>query len=60
MVAFYRDAIGLPALETFRGSYGLDGTILALPGDRVHLEIVRAGQASCPRRLAGSAGVLPA
>jgi len=47
-VTFYRDTIGLPVLETFRDSYGLDGTILGLPGDRVHLEIVRAGQASYP------------
>ena len=30
-VIFYRDIIGLPVLETFRGSYGLDGTILGLP-----------------------------
>jgi hypothetical protein len=35
-------------LETFLDSYGLDGTILGLPGDRVHLEIVRARQASYP------------
>src|SRR5271169_1273618 len=47
-VTFYQDAIGLPVLETFRDSYGLDETILGLPGDRVHLEIVRAGQASYP------------
>ena len=47
-VTFYRDAIGLPVLETFHDSYGLDGTILGLPGGRVHLEIVRAGQASYP------------
>jgi len=40
-VVFYRDAIGLPALETFHDSYGLDGTILGLPGGPVHLEIVR-------------------
>jgi YycE-like protein len=40
-VIFYRDIIGLPVLETFRDSYGLDGTILGLPGGRVHLEIVR-------------------
>jgi hypothetical protein len=31
-VAFYRDGIGLPVLETFHDSYGLDGTILGLPG----------------------------
>jgi catechol 2,3-dioxygenase-like lactoylglutathione lyase family enzyme len=40
-IAFYRDAIGLPVLETFHDSYGLDGTILGLPGGPVHLEIVR-------------------
>src|SRR5437660_11190892 len=47
-VTFYRDTIGLPVLETFRDSYGLDGTILGLPGGQVHLEIVRAGQAPYP------------
>ena len=47
-VTFYRDTIGLPVLETFHDSYGLDGTILGLPGGPVHLEIVRAGQASYP------------
>jgi hypothetical protein len=31
-VIFYRDIIGLPVLETFHDSYGLDGTILGLPG----------------------------
>ena len=40
-VIFYRDVVGLPVLETFRDSYGLDGTILGLPGGPVHLEIVR-------------------
>src|SRR5215472_5417360 len=40
-VIFYRDIIGLPVLETFHASYGLDGTILGLPGSQVHLEIVR-------------------
>jgi YycE-like N-terminal domain/YycE-like C-terminal domain len=40
-VVFYRDTIGLPVLETFHDSYGLDGTILGLPGGPVHLEIVR-------------------
>jgi catechol 2,3-dioxygenase-like lactoylglutathione lyase family enzyme len=40
-VVFYRDTIGLPVLETFHDSYGLDGTILGLPGSPVHLEIVR-------------------
>ena len=43
-VLFYRDMIGLPVLETFHDSYGLDGTILGLPGDAVHLEIVQLGE----------------
>ena len=47
-LAFYRDVIGLPVLEAFQESYGQDGTILGLPGGQVHLEIVRAGQASYP------------
>ena len=36
-VIFYRDTLGLPLLETFHNSYGLDGTILGMPGGRVHL-----------------------
>jgi catechol 2,3-dioxygenase-like lactoylglutathione lyase family enzyme len=45
-VGFYRDTIGLAVLETFQDSYGLDGTILGLPGGPVHLEIVRLGDAA--------------
>jgi catechol 2,3-dioxygenase-like lactoylglutathione lyase family enzyme len=47
-VIFYRDTLGLPLLETFHDSYGLDGTILGLPGGRVHLEIVRWEDAPPP------------
>jgi len=47
-VIFYRDTIGLPVLETFHNSYGLDGTILGLPGGPVHLEIVRLRDAPQP------------
>ena len=47
-VAFYRDTIGLPVLETFQDSYGLDGTILGLPGGPFHLEIVRLRDARYP------------
>lgn len=47
-VIFYRDTIGLPVLETFHDSYGLDGTILGLPGAAVHLEIVRSEDAPPP------------
>jgi hypothetical protein len=49
-VVFYRDTIGLPVLETFADSYGLDGTILGLPGGAVHLEIVRSRDAQYPAR----------
>ena len=45
-VSFYRDTIGLAVLETFEDSYGLDGTILGLPGGPVHLEIVRLGDSA--------------
>lgn len=44
-VRFYRDVIGLPVLETFAQSYGLDGTILGLPDVPAHLEIVRLVEA---------------
>jgi catechol 2,3-dioxygenase-like lactoylglutathione lyase family enzyme len=47
-VIFYRDTIGLPVLEAFQNSYGLDGTILGLPGSPVHLEIVRLRDAPQP------------
>jgi len=47
-VAFYRDIVGLEVLETFHASYGLDGTILGLPGGPVHLEIVRLPDARHP------------
>ena len=47
-VGFYRDIIGLPVLETFRDSYGLDGTILGMPGGPVHLEIVRLADTPYP------------
>ena len=44
-VAFYRDIIGLPVLETFHAGYG---TILGLPDGAVHLEIVRLPDARRP------------
>jgi hypothetical protein len=47
-VSFYRDLVGLAVLETFHDSYGLDGTILGLPGGPVHLEIVRLPDARHP------------
>jgi catechol-2,3-dioxygenase len=47
-VVFYRDMIGLPVLEAFHDSYGLDGTILGLPDGMTHLEIVRVPDARQP------------
>lgn len=41
-IAFYRDLVQLPVLADFSSSFGEDGTILGLPGSRVHLEILRA------------------
>ena len=43
-VAFYRDLVGLPVQETFRGSYGSDGVIFGLPGASLTLEIVRSAE----------------
>jgi hypothetical protein len=50
-VTFYRDTIGLPVLETFHDSYGLDGTILGLPGGQVHLGSSASGR--CRTQAAG-------
>jgi catechol 2,3-dioxygenase-like lactoylglutathione lyase family enzyme len=44
-LAFYRDLVGLPVVDAFRGSYGEDGTIFGLPGTPTHMEIVRAAGA---------------
>jgi catechol 2,3-dioxygenase-like lactoylglutathione lyase family enzyme len=44
-VAFYRDVVGLPVVDTFAGSYGEDGTIFGLPGAAVQMEVVRAAGA---------------
>ena len=41
-IAFYRDAVGLPVIGGFTGSFGEDGTIFGLPDTAVQLEIVRA------------------
>ena len=39
-VAFYRDLVGLPVIESSAGSYGEDGTIFGLPGAGTQLEVV--------------------
>jgi catechol 2,3-dioxygenase-like lactoylglutathione lyase family enzyme len=43
-VAFYRDLVGLPVIDSFHASYGEDGTIFGLPGFPTHMEIVRSDQ----------------
>jgi catechol 2,3-dioxygenase-like lactoylglutathione lyase family enzyme len=45
-IEFYRDLVGLPVIDEFRGSYGEDGTIFGLPGSPTHLEVVRSTEAS--------------
>jgi hypothetical protein len=41
-VAFYRDLVGLPVVDSFRDSYGEDGVSFGLPGIETHMEIVRS------------------
>jgi catechol 2,3-dioxygenase-like lactoylglutathione lyase family enzyme len=45
-VSFYRDLVGLPVIDGFKGSYGEEGTIFGLPSSPTHLEIVRSQQPS--------------
>jgi catechol 2,3-dioxygenase-like lactoylglutathione lyase family enzyme len=47
-VAFYRDLVGLPVVDSFASSYGEDGTIFGLPDYHVHMEVVRAHDADTP------------
>jgi catechol 2,3-dioxygenase-like lactoylglutathione lyase family enzyme len=44
---FYRDVLGLPVLESFRGHAGYDGVFLALPGGG-ELELTRGPSAPVP------------
>src|SRR3954466_6833323 len=50
VVAFYRDAIGLPEVGGFRGHAGYDGVFLSVPGTGAHLELTSAGGIPPPRR----------
>ncbi len=47
-VQFYRDLVGLPVLESFKESFGDDGTIFGLPDTASHLEIVRSPEPAVP------------
>jgi len=51
VVRFYRDGIGLPAVDQFGGlgHLGYTGVILGLPGRRYHLEFTQHDEGSpCP------------
>jgi ribosomal protein S18 acetylase RimI-like enzyme len=48
VVAFYRDAIGFPAIGGFRGHDGYDGAFLAVPGTGAHLELTSGGAHAAP------------
>jgi N-acetylglutamate synthase-like GNAT family acetyltransferase len=41
-VAFYRDVIGLPVVDTFSDSFTEDGTIFGLPDTGTQMEVIRA------------------
>lgn len=41
VVAFYRDALGLPVLDLFKDHAGYDGVFLGLPDRANHLAVIR-------------------
>jgi catechol 2,3-dioxygenase-like lactoylglutathione lyase family enzyme len=48
VVAFYRDAIGLPEIGGFRDHDGYDGVFLDVPGTGAHLEFTAGGDGTAP------------
>jgi catechol 2,3-dioxygenase-like lactoylglutathione lyase family enzyme len=49
VVAFYRDAVGLPLIAHFEGHHGYSGVIPGKPTDHVHLEFTHHEAGSpCP------------
>ena len=49
VVAFYRDGIGLPVIDSFEGHAGYSGIMLGLPGTSYHLEFTHHQNGSdCP------------
>src|SRR5215218_6138468 len=48
LVAFYRDAIGLPEIGAFQDHAGYDGVFLGVPGTRAHLELTAGGGHGAP------------
>ena len=41
-VDFYRELVGLPLIDVFNDSYGLDGAIFGLPDSSLTFELVRS------------------
>ncbi len=49
VVAFYRDGLGLPVIDSFEGHAGYSGVMLGLPGTSYHLEFTHHEAGSdCP------------
>jgi catechol 2,3-dioxygenase-like lactoylglutathione lyase family enzyme len=48
LVAFYRDAIGLPEIGGFHDHAGYDGVFLDIPGTGSHLELTAGGSHGAP------------
>jgi catechol 2,3-dioxygenase-like lactoylglutathione lyase family enzyme len=48
IVAFYRDALGLPEISRFEDHDGYDGVFLAVPGTGAHLEFTSGGEQTAP------------
>jgi catechol 2,3-dioxygenase-like lactoylglutathione lyase family enzyme len=49
VVAFYRDGLGLPVIDSFEGHAGYSGVMLGLPGASYHLEFTHHEAGSdCP------------
>jgi catechol 2,3-dioxygenase-like lactoylglutathione lyase family enzyme len=48
VVAFYRDAVGLHEIGSFRDHDGYDGVFLAIPGTGAHLEFTAGGGHRAP------------
>lgn len=46
IVAFYRDGIGLPVIDSFEGHAGYSGVMLGLPGASYHLEFTQRDDGS--------------
>ena len=41
VLEFYKDGLGLRQLSSFEDHDGYDGVMLGLPGEKIHLEIIR-------------------